>query len=87
MKLKLKDVAIHRQGNELKAFGDLKLKSDKIHQKEFQKSQDTIFGLKKQLAELQRMNSQKKNIQNNNGSALLNHQRMVIPTPIRGGGK
>eukprot|EP01084_Bolivina_argentea_P027787 51616_1 len=85
-KIKLKDTALHRQGNELKAFGDLKLKSDQIHQKEYKKAQDTVFALKKQLNKLQRMNIHNNNLKNYNGSALENHKRITMPTPIKGGG-
>jgi len=40
------------------------------------------------LAKIQRMNtSEKQTKQNPHGSALKNHQRTVIPTPLRGGGR
>merc|ERR1712130_284070 len=86
-KIQQKDATLHRQGLELKQFGDLKLMSDQIHQKEFKKAQDTIYSLKKQLAEIQRMNVDDEQQRLRGGSAMTNHQRMVIPTPIRGGGR
>jgi len=85
-KIKHKDTSLHRQAVELKAFGDLKIKSDQIHQKEFKKAQDTIYAMKKQLAKLQRMNTQDQHVQNN-GNALRDHNRQVMPTPLRGGGR
>merc|ERR1712176_1542213 len=86
-KIQQKDATLHRQGTELKQFGDLKLMSDQIHQKEFKNAQDTIYSLKKQLAEIQRMNVDDEQQKLRGGSAMKNHQRMVIPTPIRGGGR
>jgi len=50
-------------------------------------AQDMIYALKKQLAKLQRMNNDSKQQNKTGGSALLNHQRQVMPTPLRGGGK
>lgn len=85
-KIKDKDSSLHRQAIELKAFGDLKIKSDQIHQKEYQKAQDTIYNLKKQLAKLNRMSTDEKHVQNN-GNALRDHNRQVMPTPLRGGGR
>jgi len=78
-----KDAQIRRQTTELKAFGDLKLMSDKIHQKEFKTAQDTIFNLRKQLVKLERMNKDSEG----DGSELANHQMQAIPIPIRGGGR
>ena len=75
-----KDSAIRRQATELKAFGDLKLMSDKIHQKEFKNAQDTIFNLRKQNAKLERMNKDSEG----GSSELVNHQMQAIPIPIRG---
>ena len=85
-KIKDKDSSLHRQAVELKAFGDLKIKSDQIHQKEFKKAQDTIYALKKQLAKINRMNVEETTFKQNHGSALKNHNRQVMPTPLRGGG-
>merc|ERR1719242_862632 len=79
--IKERDVAISRQATELKAFGDLKLMSDSIHQREFKTAQDTIHQLKRQLKDLQQMNDKT----DAGDSALENHQMQVMPTPIRGG--
>lgn len=81
--IKEKDTAIRRQATELKAFGDLKLMSDKIHQKEYKNAQDTIFSLKKQLNALNRMNKEA----DGGGSVLSAHQMQVMPLPLRGGGR
>ncbi len=51
IKLKQKDSQLHRQGSELKAFGDVKLKSDQIHHKAYQQSQGTIF-IKKTIGKI-----------------------------------
>ena len=51
--MKEKDSRLDRQATKLKAFGDLKLRSDQIHQKEYKKQQDTIHSLKKQVEKLQ----------------------------------
>lgn len=96
-----KDKTLQRQTEELQQFGELKLKSDQIHQQQFAKAQETIFSLKKQLARMKRHNADQPQQQQQSGWQNLGYpdpksnvssiielkRKQALPVKLRGGGR